>query len=84
MREFLLARATAAFCQPTRSRSAAAHSEIGSLRLLILDKLSYVRREQAETSVLFERIPERCEHKSLAITANMPLSQWVRYSSSRP
>ena len=33
MRAFLLARATAAFCQPTRSRSAAAHSEIGSLRL---------------------------------------------------
>ena len=35
MRAFLLARAraTAAFCQPTRSRSAAAHIEIGSLRL---------------------------------------------------
>ena len=33
MRAFLLAMATAAFCQPTRSRSAAAHCEIGSLRL---------------------------------------------------
>ena len=33
MRALLLASATAAFCQPTRSRSAAAHSEIGSLRL---------------------------------------------------
>ena len=33
MRAFLLAIATAAFCQPTRSRSAAAHCEIGSLRL---------------------------------------------------
>ena len=44
--------------------------------LLILDDLSYVRREQAETSVLFELIAERYEHKSLAITANTPFSQW--------
>lgn len=41
--------------------------------LLILDDLSYVRRDQAETSVLFELIAER---KSLAITANTPFSQW--------
>ena len=33
MRAHLLASATAAFCQPTRSLSAAAHCEIGSLRL---------------------------------------------------
>lgn len=44
--------------------------------LLILDDLSYVRREQPETSVLFELIAERYEHKSLAITANTPFSQW--------
>lgn len=44
--------------------------------LLILDDLSYVRREQSETSVLFELIAERYEHKSLAITANTPFSQW--------
>jgi len=44
--------------------------------LLILDDLSYVRRDQAETSVLFELIAERYEHKSLAITANAPFSQW--------
>ena len=44
--------------------------------LLILDDLSYVRRDQAETSVLFELIAERYEHKSLAITANTPFSQW--------
>ena len=44
--------------------------------LLILDDLSYVRRDQAETSVLFELISERYEHKSLAITANTPFSQW--------
>ena len=43
---------------------------------MILDDLSYVRRDQAETSVLFELIAERYEHKSLAITANTPFSQW--------
>lgn len=44
--------------------------------LLVLDDLSYVRRDQPETSVLFELIAERYEHKSLAITANTPFSQW--------
>lgn len=44
--------------------------------LLILDDLSYVRRDQAETSALFELIAERYERKSLAITANTPFSQW--------
>ena len=44
--------------------------------LLILDDLSYVRRDQAETSALFELICERYERKSLAITANTPFSQW--------
>src|SRR5471032_726954 len=42
----------------------------------LLDDLSYVRRDQPETSVLFELIAERYEHKSLAITANTPFSQW--------
>ena len=32
------------------------------------DDLSYVRRDQAETSVLFELISERYERKSIAIT----------------
>ena len=44
--------------------------------LLILDDLSYVRRDQAETSVLFEMIAARYERKSLAITANQPFSGW--------
>jgi DNA replication protein DnaC len=44
--------------------------------LLILDDLSYVRRDQAETSVLFELISERYERRSIAITANTPFSQW--------
>ena len=33
MRAFLLASATAAFCQPARSLSSVTHKEIGSLRL---------------------------------------------------
>jgi DNA replication protein DnaC len=44
--------------------------------LLILDDLSYARRDQAETSVLFELISERYERKSIAITANAPFSAW--------
>ena len=44
--------------------------------LLILDDLAYVRKDQAETSVLFELIAERYERKSLLITANAPFSAW--------
>jgi|HubBroStandDraft_1064217.scaffolds.fasta_scaffold117102_2 DNA replication protein DnaC len=44
--------------------------------LLILDDLTYVRRDQAETSVLFELLAERYERRSVAITANTPFSQW--------
>jgi DNA replication protein DnaC len=51
-------------------------SKLDRYDLLILDDLSYVRRDQPETSVLFELIAERYEHKSLAITANTPFSQW--------
>ena len=43
---------------------------------LILDDLSYARKDQAETSVLFELIAERYERKSLLITANQPFSGW--------
>jgi DNA replication protein DnaC len=39
--------------------------------LLILDDISYVRKDQAETSVLFELIAERYERRSL-ITAHPP------------
>jgi DNA replication protein DnaC len=44
--------------------------------LLVLDDLSYVKRDQAETSVLFELIAERYERKSIALTANQPFSAW--------
>jgi len=44
--------------------------------LIILDDLSYVRKDQAETSVLFELISHRYERRSLMITANQPFSSW--------
>jgi DNA replication protein DnaC len=43
--------------------------------MIILD-LSYARKDQAETSVLFELIAERYERRSLLITANQPFSGW--------
>ena len=45
--------------------------------LLILDDLSYVRKDQAETSVLFELISERYERRSILITANQAFSGWT-------
>lgn len=44
--------------------------------LLILDDLSYVRKDQAETSVLFELISGRYERRSLLITANQVFGNW--------
>lgn len=44
--------------------------------LLILDDISYVRKDRAETSVLFELIAERYERRSILLTANQPFSGW--------
>lgn len=44
--------------------------------LLIIDDLGYVKKSEAETSVLFELIAHRYERKSLLVTANHPFSQW--------
>lgn len=46
--------------------------------LMILDDLSYVEKDQAETSVLFELISTRYERRSLLVTANQPFGQWDR------
>ena len=45
--------------------------------LLVCDDFSDVRRDRAETSVLFELIAERYERRSPAITANQPFSGWA-------
>ncbi|UPU01598.1 IS21-like element helper ATPase IstB (plasmid) [Bradyrhizobium barranii subsp. apii] len=46
--------------------------------LLILDDITYVSKDQAETSVLFELITARYERRSLLITANQPFGEWGR------
>ncbi|KUY87053.1 transposase [Burkholderia territorii] len=51
-------------------------SKLDRFDLIILDDLSYARKDQAETSVLFELIAERYERRSLLITANTPFSGW--------
>jgi hypothetical protein len=38
----------------------------------------YAQKDQAESSVLFELIARRYEHRSLAIAANQPFSAWER------
>lgn len=54
----------------------AALAKLDRFDLIILDDLSYARKDQAETSVLFELIAERYERRSLMITANQPFSGW--------
>lgn len=44
--------------------------------LLILDDISYVKKSEMETSVLFELIADRYETNSLIITSNQPFGEW--------
>jgi DNA replication protein DnaC len=54
----------------------AALNKLDRFDLLIIDDLGYVKKSEAETSVLFELIAHRYERRSLLITANQPFSQW--------
>jgi DNA replication protein DnaC len=56
----------------------AAVAKLDKFDLLILDDLSYVHKDHAETSVLFELIGARYERRSLLITANQPFADWNR------
>lgn len=56
----------------------AALAKLDRFDLIILDDISYARKDQAETSVLFELIARRYETRSLAIAANQPFSAWDR------
>jgi DNA replication protein DnaC len=57
-------------------RELALPAALAKLDLLVLDDISYVRKDQAETSAMFELIAERYERRSLLITANQPFSAW--------
>jgi DNA replication protein DnaC len=57
-------------------RLATAIEKLDKFHLLVLDDLSYVRKSQAETSVIFELISARYERRSLLITANQPFGAW--------
>lgn len=51
-------------------------SKLSRIPLLILDDIGYVKKDDAETSVLFELIADRYESNSLIITSNQPFSEW--------
>jgi len=54
----------------------AAIDKLDKYDCLILDDFGYVRKDELETSVLFELISERYEKKSMVITCNQPFSDW--------
>lgn len=51
-------------------------AKLARIPLLILDDIGYVKKDDAETSVLFELIADRYESKSLIITSNQSFDQW--------
>jgi DNA replication protein DnaC len=44
--------------------------------LLIIDEVGYAKKQELETSVLFELIAHRYESKSIMMTSNKAFSQW--------
>ena len=61
----------------------AAITKLDKYQLLILDDITYVTKDQAETSVLFEVIAARYERRSLLITANQPFGDWGKIFSDQ-
>ncbi len=53
-----------------------AMTKLDKYRVIIIDDIGYVKKTEAETSVLFEFIAHRYESGSLIITANQPFSEW--------
>ena len=51
-------------------------AKLSRFEVLILDHIGYVKKDEAETSVLFELIAQRYENHSLVITSNQPFSEW--------
>jgi DNA replication protein DnaC len=51
--------------------------KLDKYHLIVLDDLCYVRRDQAESSVLSEMIAARYERRSLLVTPNQPFGEWT-------
>ena len=51
-------------------------NKLDRFELLLLDDIGYVKKDEAETRVVFELIAHRYESRSLAITSNQPFSDW--------
>ena len=49
---------------------------------IIIDDIGYVRKDEAETSVLFELVMHRYERRSLLVTSNQPFSEWENVFST--
>ncbi len=63
---------------------AKALNKLDRYALLVIDDIGYVRKDEAETSVLFELVMHRYERRSLLVTSNQPFSEWenVFYTSA--
>ncbi|MCW8961739.1 MAG: IS21-like element helper ATPase IstB [Ignavibacteriaceae bacterium] len=51
-------------------------AKLDRFAVIILDDMSYVKKNEAETSVLFELIAHRYETRSLIITSNQSFKEW--------
>ena len=51
-------------------------AKLSKYHLLILDDIGYAKKDESETSVLFDLIADRYESGSLIITANQAFSEW--------
>jgi DNA replication protein DnaC len=51
-------------------------SRLDKYRVLVIDDIGYVKKNDSETQVLFEFIAHRYESGSLIITSNQPFSHW--------
>lgn len=61
---------------------AKALNKLDRYALLVIDDIGYVRKDEAETSVLFELVMHRYERKSLLVTSNQPFSEWENVFST--
>ena len=56
--------------------------KLDQYKLLILDDIGYVKKDEAEAHVLFELIAHRYESGSLIVTSNQPFSEWDQIFAS--